>query len=241
MRNWRNKEKSLGEQFEENYQQLISKNALFRNNIIPHRPLEKNLFILKNEKFNINLMRQDIVNIQKKGTWLNKGNKDWLSITLKSKDGSDQNFLEETKLGLGNENKYKYTTHIDHAPYIKQILEGLGTDIYLVRLLKLNAGGKIKYHTDEIVFKKKRDIIRCHIPIITHPAVSFKIGYPLASPAPGYRIWKATELYARYLDPGLLWYTNVNCLHSVENNSNIDRVHLVIDIRPTPEMLQQIY
>ena len=235
--NWRHKEKSLEEQFEENHQQLISQNPLFRNNIIPYYPLAKNLFILKNEKFNINLMQQNISNIQKETTWHNKGDKDWLSITLKSKDGAEQNFLEETKLGIGKENEYKYSVRINHAPYIKQILEGLGTDIYLVRLLKLNAGGKIKYHTDEIVFNKKNDIIRCHIPIITHPAVSFKIGYPLASPAPGYRIWNAEELYTRYLEPGYLWYTNVNCLHSVENNSNIDRIHLVVDLRPTPEMI----
>jgi len=240
MRNWRHKEKSLREQFEENPQQLISQNALFRGNIIPHHPLHKNLFILKKDKFNINLMHKDIANIQKESTWLNKGDKDWLSITLKSKDGTDQNFLEETKLGIGQENTYKYTTSINHSPYLKQILDNFGTDIYLVRLLKLNAGGKIKYHTDELVFKNKRNIIRCHIPIITNPSVSFKIGYPLASPAPGFRIWKAAELYARHLDQGYLWYTNVNCLHSVENNSAIDRVHLVVDLKPTPEMISNI-
>jgi hypothetical protein len=240
MMNWRHK-KTLKEQFEENPKELVTKNPLFRSNIIPHHPLEKNLFILKRERFNINLMQRDIINIQKNANWHDKGDKDWLSITLKSKNGTDQNFLEEMKLGVDVENVYKYTPYLEHAPYIKQILEGLGTDIYLVRLLKLNAGGKIKYHTDEIVFKKKREIIRCHIPIITHPAVSFKIGYPLASPAPGFRVWKGTELYVRYLEPGHLWYTNVNCLHSVENNSNIDRVHLVVDLRPTPEMLRIIY
>ena len=52
MRNWRHKEKSLREQFEENPKQLISHNSLFRTNIIPHHPLEKNLFILINKRFN---------------------------------------------------------------------------------------------------------------------------------------------------------------------------------------------
>ena len=240
MRNWRHKEKTLEAQFEENPRELIIKTPLFRDNIIPHHPLEKNLFILKENEFNINLMQQDVSNIHKNANWHNKGDKDWFSITLKSKDGLEQNFLEETKLGIGKENEYRYSALMNHAPYIKQILESLGTEIYLVRLLKLNARGKIKYHTDEIVFKKRREIIRCHIPIITNPSVSFKIGYPLASPAPGFRVWNAAELYARYLKPGYLWYTNVNCLHSVENNSNIDRVHLVVDMRPTPEMISNI-
>ena len=33
----------------------------------------------------------------------------------------------------------------------------------------------------------------------------------------------------------------VRGMHGVENNSNIARVHLVIDIKPTAEMLRRIY
>ena len=32
-------------------------------------------------------MQRDIANIQKNANWHNKGDKDWLSITLKSKNG----------------------------------------------------------------------------------------------------------------------------------------------------------
>ena len=174
-----------------------------------------------------------------KKIWKNKDEKDWFSITLRSKDGEEQSFLEETDFGSGLGNTYKYTSLIKHTPYIKSILENLDTDVYLVRLLRLNANSIIKYHTDEIVFKNK-NIIRCHIPIITHSQVSFKIGYPLNKPAPGYHIWNATELYSQNLSAGYLWYTNVNCLHSVENNSNIDRIHLVLDIRPSREILDKI-
>jgi hypothetical protein len=241
MKKWRNKVENLTEQFEQNPQQLISRNPLFRNNLIPVRPLAKNLLLLKREKFNINLMHQDIINIQKENTWINKGYNEWHSITLKSKDGTDQNFLKETFLGIGPENNYIYTDCIKHCPYLKQILDNFGTDVYLVRLLKLTANTKIKYHTDETVFKNRKNIIRCHIPIITHPSVSFKIGYPLNAPAPSFNIWNASTLYERHLEAGYIWYTNVNCLHSVDNQSPLDRIHLVIDIRPTPEMLQQIY
>ena len=107
----------------------------------------------------------------------------WQSITLKSSDGRDQSFLKQTKLGRGEKNTYHYTDAMKNCNYFKEILKEIPTDIYLVRILKLKAGGRIKFHTDETVFKQTRDIIRCHLPIITHQAVEFQIGFPIQKPA----------------------------------------------------------
>jgi hypothetical protein len=223
---------------------IINKDNIFYKNtpsLIPIFPLYKNLFRIFPNRININIFKHEILNYN--NTWNNKDNYSnaWKSITLKSKDGLDQDFLEPTYLGINNKNIFKFTNKIDFFPNIKFFLQTFKTDIYLVRLLKLNAGGIIKFHTDEIVFNNTNNIIRCHLPIITHPNVLFKIGEPLQKPAPGYSIWNAKVIYEQFLEPGYLWYTNVNCLHSVENKSNIDRIHLVFDIRPTKELLQQIY
>jgi hypothetical protein len=243
MNDWKHKKETIKRKSINNYSELIYRNPFFKRNshLIPLIPLKKNLFILKHPPINIDKLLLDLVEIEKLHKWTDKDKIHWQSITLKSIDGCSHDFLVKTELGIGTDNKYKYTELMESCPYIKSLLENIGTDIYLVRLLKLKAKNKIKFHTDEIVFKNTSDIIRCHIPIITHHDVSFKLGYPLNAPAPGYNVWNAYELYGRYLSPGYLWYTNVNCLHSVENNSDIDRVHLVIDLRPTPDMLTQIH
>lgn len=106
------------------------------------------------------------------------------------------------------------------------------TDVYLVRLLRVAPRARVKFHTDKDVFEHSGDIIRCHIPIKTNPAVMFQLDYPLTSPAPGFHIWNASVLHERHLSAGKLWYTNVNTLHGVVNNSDEERVHLVIDMQP---------
>ena len=92
-----------------------------------------------------------------------------------------------------------------------------------------------------MVFHQINSIIRCHLPLITSSGNFLNIGYPLQEPAPNFSIWNAKILKSFYLEEGFLYYTNVNCLHSVENNSDIDRIHLVIDMKPTPQILKKIY
>ena len=99
----------------------------------------------------------------------------------------------------------------------------------------------MKYHNDEQVFRRYKDIIRCHIPLKTNSKSFFKIGYPIQAPADGYNIWKANDLIIKHLEEGYIFYTNVNTLHSVVNKGTSERVHLVIDLRPTASMVHKIY
>jgi hypothetical protein len=227
-------------------QKIINKfsNIFWKDELTPHFPLEKNFFKLSNILYSIPKMVNEVNLILEKKMWINKdkiSNK-WKSITLKGYNGKDDDFLAVRELGTGIDNKYKYTPifEIIQNSYLKEILDSLETDIYQVRLLKLESHGKIKFHTDNIVFKNKDNIIRCHIPITTNNKNKFQIGYPKNPPAPGYNIWNADVLYEKYLEPGYLWYTNVNTLHGVENNSSEDRIHLVIDLAPTKKMLDLI-
>lgn len=226
--------RTMAEKFDKDGNAFISMNPLWKPPLIPLHPLDNNYRVIAKKQYNIDLLKKDLhIAIGNVDKWANKNkNMSWQSITLKSSDGRDQSFLKQTKLGRGEKNTYHYTDAMKNCNYFKEILKEIPTDIYLVRILKLKAGGRIKFHTDETVFKQTRDIIRCHLPIITHKAVEFQIGFPIQKPAEGFGIWNAKVLHSKHLEPGKLWYTNVNTLHGVVNKSNIDRYHLVIDMRP---------
>lgn len=42
------------------------------------------------------------------------------------------------------------------------------------------------------------------------------------------------------MEAGKLWYSRVDKNHWVKNDSDIDRIHLVIDIKPTEEMKEML-
>ena len=222
----------------------ILRNKIWRGDIIPLFPIQRNYFILWDKMFSIDRLMSDLARAESMQHWVDKDlhTHKWKSITLHSYNGEDQPMLTETSLHESERSKYKGTDVLRNCSYFQEVLESFDTDIYLVRLLKLEAGGKIKFHTDEKVFKQRYDIIRCHIPIVTHPKCKFQLGYPVQRPSSGQDgIWNAEVLHSCFITPGYMWFTNVNALHSVDNGSDIDRVHLVIDLKPTREMLRRIY
>ena len=225
------------------FKKIVSNNKLWKDDLVPIYPLEKNMFIINKREYNNKSLINDLNIAISNSNWVNKGNKsgDWQSITLKSYSGNDQSFLINTNLGKGKNNNYKYTQSINGCNYFKSILESIPTDVYLVRILKLKSNSVLDFHTDEFVFKNKEKIIRCHLPIITNENVKFQIGYPLKIPEKNGSIWESEIFYERYLYPNYLWYTNVNTIHGAVNNSNIDRYHLVIDMCPTSDMIKYIY
>jgi len=211
----------------EKFQNKTLENKLWTPILIPKWPIERNYMKINPTLYDLKEIKKEIFNLNE--TWINKDliTNNWESLTLKSQNGEEQSFLKKTDLS-----NYIYTDIIEKLPSIKQLLENIPTEIYLVRLLKLKKGGKIKFHTDEEVFKENNKIIRVHLPIITHKDVKFQIGYPLQKPAEGFSVWNAEVLYETHLEEGYFWYTNVNTLHAVTNNSPIDRIHLVCDMKP---------
>lgn len=211
----------------EKFQNKTLENKLWTPILIPKWPIERNYMKINPTLYELKEIKKEIFNLNE--TWINKDliTNNWESLTLKSQNGEEQSFLKKTDLS-----NYIYTDIIEKLPSIKQLLENIPTEIYLVRLLKLKKGGKIKFHTDEEVFKENNKIIRVHLPIITHKDVKFQIGYPLQKPAEGFSVWNAEVLYETHLEEGYFWYTNVNTLHAVTNNSPIDRIHLVCDMKP---------
>ncbi len=231
---------------------LLLCNSLWTEISVPIIPLEKNYFKIYQKQYDIEQLKNDLKTaiLNMNTTWVDKGaNKKWKSITLKSVNGGDQSFLEKKDfLEVGKTNSYKYTKAMNNCNYFKKLLEDIPTDIYLVRILKLDEGGSLGYHIDDNVFAEKEKVMRCHVPIISHPKTEFGIGFPIAKRPPDKiskdyptrKEWNALDLDRKHLEPGFMYYTNVNTLHAVYNPTNVARYHLCIDMRPPELMLSML-
>jgi hypothetical protein len=93
---------------------------------------------------------------------------------------------------------------------LENLYDGVRGNVLFIKLL---AGTKILPHHDDGEYLECTR--RNHIPIITSDKTSFSVGSEKIN-----------------MGLGECWEINNTRLHSVENNSNIDRVHLVIDIMP---------
>lgn len=141
---------------------------------------------------------------------------EWTGIALHSMGGKDSVFPSSPGM-----DRYQETDHLRQTPYFKQILDELECPKEVVRLLFLPPGGHIKDHFD-FHTNFQFGLLRLHIPILTHPDVAFVIE--------GQRMnWKA----------GDLWYGDFSRVHSVKNDSQIVRVHMVMDVQINQWLLDQ--
>ena len=132
---------------------------------------------------------------------------EWSAIPLRSIGGKADDII----ISPTDNRDYRDTVFLDNSPYLKKVLQTFQCPLQAVRLLKLNAGSSIKEHRDaELNFESGE--IRLHIPVITHTDVDFFL-----------------DKERLPLQEGECWYMNFNLLHAINNNSNINRVHLVID------------
>lgn len=134
---------------------------------------------------------------------------DWSAIPLRSIEGKTGSIFKLPEEFA----EFQDTVFLKNSPYFVEILKTFQCPLQTVRLLKLSSGAIIKEHKDvELNFESGE--IRLHIPIITHEDVEFYL-----------------QDERIFLREGECWYLNVNLPHSVENKSDIDRIHLVIDAK----------
>jgi len=132
---------------------------------------------------------------------------EWSAIPLRSIAGK----VDDIIISPTDNRDYRDTIFLENSPYLKQVLQTFQCPLQAVRLLKLNAGSIIKEHRDaELNFEKGE--IRLHIPVLTHPDLEFFL-----------------DKERMNLQAGECWYMNFNLPHAINNKSNINRVHLVID------------
>jgi len=77
---------------------------------------------------------------------------------------------------------------------------------------ELRRGGIITEHVDE--GKMLTTNHRIHIPLVSDPAVKFTLDHK-----------------DYYLEPGHGYEINNQLIHEVRNESNIDRIHMIIDLK----------
>jgi len=131
---------------------------------------------------------------------------DWTSIAFYSASG------REGDISTAPTREFVPTPLLERCDYIREILDGLKCDKESVRLLQLAPGSQIHEHRDSGLAYEYCSL-RLHIPILTSEGVDFIVG--------GERL----EMKA-----GELWYANFDLPHSVQNNGEAARIHLVIDL-----------
>lgn len=100
-----------------------------------------------------------------------------------------------------------------------------------VRLLKMNAGGKLGRHTDitdRAGGTKDGQIVRFHIPLITDPSIKL-ITWDLDG-----------QRRERHLEAWHMYYLDARKPHAVTNPSGVNRIHLVVDAVSSPSIRQHI-
>lgn len=123
------------------------------------------------------------------------------AVALVSRDGGNNNDFEGAMFE---------TPHLQACPYMRQVLASFGEVFGRSRLMKLAPGAEVSQHVDFNYHWYTR--VRIHVPVITNPGVTF------------YCADQSTHMKA-----GECWIFNSWRRHRVTNNSNEERVHLVID------------
>ena len=153
-----------------------------------------------------------------------KNNNIWTALSL---HGFGSNASDIFKPGFVN-NKVKLGTQLQWTSLfndpvmkpIREMISKLPCDFERIRFTKLVAGKALKKHTDNIDDDiKNKKIVRLHIPIRTNEDVIFTF----------YENEKDSKGKLFNLKTGHYYYLDVTKPHSVRNNSNIDRYHLVVD------------
>jgi hypothetical protein len=96
----------------------------------------------------------------------------------------------------------------------------LGKDIRRVALARLGPGGWIKEHRD-INGAVLAGMLRFHFPLVTHEGVIFKV-----------------DGIEHHLPAGDIWYLDTSYRHAVRNESQVHRVHLIVDFDSNSEAAQ---
>ena len=111
------------------------------------------------------------------------------------------------------------TPKLERCGYLQTVLQAFGCPVAEVRLRRLASGAEIyeHYDTDYLWF----DRLRLHVPVLTDPGVEFHCG--------GDQVHMAA---------GEAWVFDRLRLHKVTSRSKSERIHLILDVIPSPVLLE---
>jgi hypothetical protein len=131
----------------------------------------------------------------------------WTAVALRSPGAEGAHIFPGARGG----EEYGDTPLLNNCPAIRELLSRLQCPVMSVRLMNLEKGALIKPHTDQDLAFEKGEL-RLHFPVITNDRVHFY----------------ANDVLLK-MKEGECWYVNVNLPHSVLNEGETDRIHLVVD------------
>ena len=149
---------------------------------------------------------------------------DWTAISLRGYGEGPLDILKPNvlKSGVNEQSKLQNTTLMDTMGFkvIRDVMRMIPAEFERVRLMKIKANSKIGKHSDKIdkdFGLEDGNIVRIHVPIRTNDQVEFYL-------------WDKKEKLTNYLQVGHFYYIDVRAPHAVTNNSDVDRIHLVMDV-----------
>ncbi len=174
----------------------------------------------KSEKIDIQKLIDEAQTVERYHPYTKKPNVGgWTSISLRSAGG----LTGEMGSNVSGDQKasdpklFSDTDLMKFTPYIAYLTKCVAGDdnggLLKVRLMMLEAHKVIGEHIDMFDGDHAKKVKRFHIPIITNPKISFFVN---------------RKRY--HLEAGNLYHIDVSQLHSVENNSDMNRIHLVFDV-----------
>ena len=160
-------------------------------------------------------------------TKFNKDNQ-WTAISLRGYGGESTQIGKGGVLGTDIDDSLQNTVLYD-ALEMDKILGKIPAEKERVRLMKLEAGTIIAKHTDKVDKDiKTGKIVRLHVPVITHEEVLMTS-------------WLPGGIAEFHMKKGSCWWLDVSQPHKVVNKSDIDRVHLVIDIYNNDDIKEKYF
>ena len=168
----------------------------------------------------------DNIDFTKVKTKYTKG-KDWTAISLYGYGPNPTDILKPgvLKSSVQIDEKLQWTSLMKATTRLNavyKVLEKLPCEYERVRFMKLEAGKIIGRHSDKIdkdLGFDDGEIVRIHVPIRTNSNVVFSLFESPRSKVP----------YEYSLKTGHYYYTDVTKPHAVRNESEVDRIHLVVD------------
>ncbi len=171
----------------------------------------------------------DNTEFSKVKTKYSKGD-DWTAISLRGYGPTPLDILKPNvlKSKVKTETVLQDTSLLEEDGFqvINDILAKIPSTFERVRFMKIKANSGIGKHSDRIDKDfgiEDGNIIRIHVPIRTNDQVEFCL-------------WEGKEKLVNYLEEGRYYYVDVRAPHAVKNNSDVDRIHLVIDVYVNAEI-----
>ena len=148
------------------------------------------------------------------GKWIPHFNRrdyegEWRGLALRSTSGRANQlftFAQDTAETID-------TPILGQCHYFRRVLSAFECPIHAARLLSLGPGAKILEHKDDFLGGED-GLLRVHIPVATDRRVEFIVGGR-----------------SLVMEEGEAWCVDFSLPHRVNNGSDKDRVHFVIDCR----------